>query len=224
MTARVLGLLGVLAGCDQVFGLDRAAPDAAPTCVILGASDDFNGASLDGAKWAEFVNDGTTVGVVGQRLEINLKQPAGASSYSGVDGRLRFDLAGATVEVEVQAPADLAHYEASLQLIADDENRIGIGSREGQTTFYTKTAGVDSTTRTMGTHRFWRFVHVATTNAISLEYSDDRVEWGVGFIANPVVPIDRVRNYLYGGTWATGAAQADRASFDNVLVTTTRCP
>lgn len=194
-------------------------------------SDTFDSASLDTNKWSIAVLSGfqdTSVPVAQSNGHLNigpLLQNTGGSHYNGILSDLAYDLAGASVRVQVVAAANSATSgTTSFTLPIDSLNHYRMFAEAGLLWFEKKIANA-KTNFSMAfdpvQHAFWRIRHDPAANEMVFETAPNTGGapgfWSERRRMARELPITAMRIELKAGTWKVETSAPGTVVFDNLL-------
>jgi|GEM_PF-1020358 len=179
-------------------------------------SDDFNDNAHDAAKWTVGAATGGNVVEQGGRLEVT--PPAGTTGYNGYYSATNVDLTNSRTSVEV-IPGNAAAYGAETYFTLLEGNSYFLFATGGGNLLF-QMAVAGAMTRTYipynsTQHRFWRFSHNRTTDAVSWETSPDGVAWTAQRTVPRQFSITNLQTQLQAGKY-TASAYGGTTVYDNL--------
>jgi hypothetical protein len=208
-----------------------AVPPSAPMVLL---EDDFNGSSIDTAKWqvnnlfSGFTDSNVAVAETGGQLRIGpLPQGTSGSHYDGLVSRRRYDFTNAYAYVAVvQAPATNTTADAMLTLGQDVNNYYRIYEEAGML-YMQKRLGGAKVTLWSGAydatqHRYERIRHESATGSVVFETAADSggapgawaEQWHEA-LSTAFVPLGSVIFEVKAGTWQAETNLPGTVVFDN---------
>lgn len=217
-TLKFAGLNSV--GGDNTAFIDNVRVTIQPAGGFLPPlfTEDFNGASLNTAKWTTVIPNSTWVTQQSQRLQITI--PPNTAGYDGVQSNSSFDFTNRMVQVEVVQPISQAGWcENFIQVWLDGSNYFLIDAGGGSMIFRSMVGGANNQTAlalNAYVERFWRIRHDQNANTIYFETSSDGSTWTVRKTAAVGFSLTALRVSLFAGAWGTGNGAPGAAMYDNL--------
>ena len=212
------GLLAAVAGCDQVFQLERGQ--------IPCLDDDFADPMLDPFRWnvLDPSNRDVRVEPTGGMLVATL--PARVDAQNGLEARKRFDFTGVMASVEViEAPADPA-IELGFYLLDETDGYYLINFYQSSLLVRVRSLGVNVdhvVNYDPVRDRFVRMSHDVEVGTMRIETSADGLAWTLRRDEPATVPVDSLQVLLLAHSYDGGPAAEHVAILDNFTMTGGAC-